>query len=163
MIISDLDPEFLEKRPVLDNKYRILDTIGEGRFAKFILFQNFVFFNILLIAFIFRVKIAVDLENERTYAIKIMRESQINTNHKMENFIKEVQLLSEIHHSHIIDILHVNLNGVYTKYDGRVIKVVYYVMKYAEYGELYNFLEHTPHFSEDIARYYFHQLIEGKI
>ena len=105
---------------------------------------------------------AVDLENEKTFAIKIMRESQINTNHKMENFIKEVQLLSEIHHHHIIDILYVNLNGLYTKYDGRVIKVVYYVMKYADFGELYNFLEHTPHFSEDIARYYFHQLSEGK-
>lgn len=41
MIISDLDPEFLEKRPILDNKYRILDTIGEGRFAKLVFFQYF--------------------------------------------------------------------------------------------------------------------------
>lgn len=45
MIISDLDPEFLEKRPILDNKYRILDTIGEGRFAKlaFIRFFRILF------------------------------------------------------------------------------------------------------------------------
>lgn len=105
---------------------------------------------------------ATDLETKKNYAIKIMKESQINTFHKMENFIKEVQLLSEIKHKHIIDIVYVNLYGVISKYDGRTIKVVYYVMKYAEYGEMFNFLEQTPHFSENIARYYFHQLIEGK-
>lgn len=46
MIISDYDAEFLDKRPLLDNKYRILDKIGEGRFAKFILINltNVLFF-----------------------------------------------------------------------------------------------------------------------
>ena len=36
-------------------------------------------------------------------------------------------------------------------------------MKYAEYGELFNFIDKTPKFSEEIARYYFYQLIDGFI
>lgn len=34
MFLSEPDTEFLEKRPILDGRYRILYTLGEGRFAK---------------------------------------------------------------------------------------------------------------------------------
>jgi len=39
--------------------------------------------------------------------------------------------------------------------------VVYYAMKFAENGELFNFVDNTPKFSEELARFYFHQLVEG--
>lgn len=104
---------------------------------------------------------AFDLETNNNFAIKIMRDSQNTTVHKMENFIREVQLLADLNHHNIIEIVHVNLNGKIVKHDGRVIKVCYYLMKYAHYGELFKFLELTPHFSENISRFYFHQLIEG--
>lgn len=104
---------------------------------------------------------ALDLETNNNFAIKIMRDSQNSTVHKMENFIREVQLLADLNHHNIIEIVHVNLNGNIVKHDGRVIKVCYYIMKYAHYGELFKFLEQTPHFSENISRFYFHQLIEG--
>lgn len=48
-------------------------------------------------------------------------------------------------------------NRVVTKKTG----VCYYVMKLAEYGELYRFVEHTERFSEPLAKSLFIQLIEG--
>jgi hypothetical protein len=41
------------------------------------------------------------------------------------------------------------------KNDGRVTKVIYYVMNLADYGELFNFLKFTPKFEEVLARYFF--------
>ena len=35
----------------------------------------------------------------------------------------------------------------------RKTEVCYYVMKLAEYGELYSFIEHTDRFNEDMTRY----------
>ena len=43
----------------------------------------------------------------------------------------------------------------------RKAEVCYYVMKLAEYGELYSFIEHTDRFSEDMTRYILDQLIDG--
>jgi serine/threonine protein kinase len=101
------------------------------------------------------------MEENKTYAIKILRDNQINTIQKIENFMKEIQLLSEIRHENVIELKSVNLNGKYSKYNGRSWKVAYYVMSFAEYGEFYSFLQFTPSFNENLARYYFHQLITG--
>jgi len=59
MIAFDFFPEFMEHAAILDNKYKVLDTIGEGRYAK--------------------VKVAIDMENNKKYAIKIMKENSINS------------------------------------------------------------------------------------
>ena len=40
-------------------------------------------------------------------------------------------------------------------------KPCYYVMKLAEYGELYSFIEHSDRFDEQTSRYIFNQLIDG--
>ena len=40
-------------------------------------------------------------------------------------------------------------------------KLCYYVMKLAEYGELYSFIEHSDRFDEQTSRYIFNQLIDG--
>ena len=40
-------------------------------------------------------------------------------------------------------------------------QLCYYVMKLAEYGEIYSFVEHTDRFDEPMTRYIFNQLIEG--
>ena len=43
----------------------------------------------------------------------------------------------------------------------RKTEVCYYVMKLAEYGELYSFIEHTERFDESMTRYIFDQVLEG--
>ena len=104
----------------------------------------------------------MDISNEKFFAIKIMKENQVNTQNKIENVIREIQTLSDIDHENIVEIEYINIDGIYKKRDGRVIKVIYYIMKIAEYGELYNFLQFTPIFSEKLARFYFKQLINGR-
>ncbi len=56
-----------------------------------------------------------------------------------------------------------SLKGEYRKSDGSTRRVAYYVMKIADFGELYNIVEATPVFPENLARYYFKQLLSGKI
>lgn len=34
MFSLEVDPELIAYLPILDNKYRIVETLGEGRFAK---------------------------------------------------------------------------------------------------------------------------------
>ena len=101
------------------------------------------------------------MESKKKYAIKIMRENQINTPNKLENFVNEVQILSSIRYSNIVQIINCNLNGECKRTDGRITKVAYYVMKFAEYGELFKIIQNTPNFSEKCTRYYFHQLIKS--
>ena len=43
----------------------------------------------------------------------------------------------------------------------RKSEVCYYVMKLAEFGELYSFIEHTDRFTEDMTRYILDQLVDG--
>jgi serine/threonine protein kinase len=43
----------------------------------------------------------------------------------------------------------------------RKTNLCYYVMKLAEYGELYSFIEHTDRFEESMVRYILDQLLEG--
>ena len=91
-----------------------------------------------------------------------MRENQINLPNKLESFVNEVQILSSIQkYSNVVRIINCNLNGECKKVDSVITKVVYYVMKFAEYGELLKIIQNTPKFSEKVARYYFHQLIQS--
>jgi serine/threonine protein kinase len=43
----------------------------------------------------------------------------------------------------------------------RKTSLCYYVMKLAEYGELYSFIEHTDRMEEPMVRYILDQLLEG--
>lgn len=45
-----------------------------------------------------------------------------------------------------------SLAGKYRKFDGRIIKVSYFVMKLADYGELYEIIENPLIFTEKLAR-----------
>lgn len=78
----------------------------------------------------------------------MMREDQVNTVNKLESFLNEVQILSSIRHENIVQIEHANLMGEYKKPNGVVKKVVYYAMKYAEYGELFSILQVSENFNE---------------
>lgn len=90
-----------------------------------------------------------------------MKESGINSKNKIENFIKEIEILSELNSPYIIKLYHINLYGEYCKSDGRIKKVVYYVMELEKNCELFDFLDLTDNFPESLARFFFKQLIAG--
>lgn len=70
----------------------------------------------------------------------------MNTSKKFDSFINEISILSEMNHESLIQITYASLNGEYKKYNGKISHAIYYVMKIADFGELYKFLEHTPTF-----------------
>jgi len=141
MLGYDFFKEFFTTAPTLDGCFKVLQTIGEGRYAK--------------------VKLAISLEDRKKYAVKIMREDQVNTPSKLEAFFNEVRILSSISHKNLVQIVRVSIDGEYRKPNGTVYKVVYYIMKYAEFGELFEILQQFESFPEKIARHYFHQLIQA--
>lgn len=109
-----------------------------------------------------------------------MRVSIGISKHKaLDCLIKEIKILSECDHRNIAKILEASLNGVLVKeyakptvndkevsnsgvleeMEGtsfqkirRKSNICYYVMRLAEHGELYKFIEHTDRFSERFAR-----------
>ena len=105
---------------------------------------------------------AIDIETNKKYAIKIMKDANLDS-YQMEYFLNECKIMASLKSKNVIKLIHVSMDGNYRKADGRTFKVTYYVMKIAEFGELFNIIEETPKFPEKIARYYFRQLLNGKL
>ena len=53
------------------------------------------------------------------------------------------------------------MGGIYRFADGKVQRILYYVMKIEEYGELYRLINQTEQFSERTSRYIFRQLVSA--
>ena len=50
----------------------------------------------------------------------------------------------------------VNIDAEFEDQNGVISTVVYYAMKFADYGELFNFIDNTNQFTEETTRFYFH-------
>lgn len=79
---------------------------------------------------------------------------QMNTNVNSQNQ-KALQLKQGPHGCNL------QLDGKQYLTIKRKTQICYYVMKLAEFGEIYSFIEHTERFSESATRYMFDQLIDG--
>lgn len=53
------------------------------------------------------------------------------------------------------------MGGVYRASDGKVQRILYYVMKIEEYGELFRLISQTEQFTERTARHVFKQLLSA--
>ena len=69
--------------------------------------------------------------------------------------------MMKLKHQNIIQVLDVQQNQNYYNKNGEVKRVTYIVLELAEGGELFDYVANTGHFSYEVARTYFHQLIEG--
>ncbi|KAM3134272.1 hypothetical protein pb186bvf_013557 [Paramecium bursaria] len=141
MIAPEIQNDYLEYASILDDQYVIVDTIGQGRYAK--------------------VKLAVNIVDKQQYAIKVMKSDPTNSSQKIQSFINEVQTQADLEHKNIIKVIQCKIDGVYRKIDGRQNQVSYFVMELADQGDLYELIEQTPIFSEKFARNIFQQLIKG--
>lgn len=83
-------------RRILDDKYLIIKTIGEGRYAK--------------------VKLAIDLLTRKQVAIKIMRvKNIINKKECLECLFTEINILTECRHPNVVKILDASFDGTVVK------------------------------------------------
>lgn len=81
------------------------------------------------------------MANNQRVAIKIMNHrldlpdpDRPSDDKVVELFLNEVKLAAEARHPHVVEIIDFNVGGVYRSADGRVRRILYYVMRIEEYG-----------------------------
>lgn len=123
-------------------KFTLLKTLGTGANSK--------------------VKLAIDKSDGTHYAVKILKKGNPNLDHKfLELLMTEVQTMKDLSHLNIVNMNEYSQDGVVEKTDGRKEPVIYLVLELATGGELFDYVASTGRFSEEIARFYFKQMIDG--
>lgn len=78
-----------------------------------------------------------------------------------EVFYNEVIWMSEVNHPNLWKLIDYNEATEAITKSGQKAIISYIAMEYAKEGELFEWITKTGKFTEDEARYFFHQLIEG--
>ncbi|KAL9650456.1 hypothetical protein ABK040_004680 [Willaertia magna] len=112
-------------------KYELLEKLGEGNFSK--------------------VKRAIDTDSGQQYAIKIVDISSVAKEGMEKQVRNEISVLKAIKHPNVVQLKEVlkSTNNIYI------------VMELITGGELFDKIVAQRRFSEDVARRYFQQLIDG--
>lgn len=125
----------------LDN-YRIVKKLGKGAYSDVVL--------------------AKDKDSEQYYALKIIKDEVLENSSSYKIFQNEIEVMQEISHPNIIQLVDFWDKGILTKQSGSTKdNVVYLALELATGGELFDFIAQTGSFSEPVARYYFHQMIDA--
>jgi serine/threonine protein kinase len=123
-------------------KYTLIRTLGSGANSK--------------------VKLALDKTTNRYFAVKILKKGNPNLDSKfLELVMTEVHTMSQLSHPNIVNLIEYGKDGVVEKQNGVKEPVIYIVLELATGGELFDYVATTGRFSEPIARFYFHQLMNG--
>ena len=119
--------------------YNIIKALGEGASCK--------------------VKLAVDTRNGTKVAIKLMNDIKDSEIHQL--LLTEVEMCSKLNHVNIVRQIEHGI-GKYMRSDGTVKKQCeYIVLEIAKGGELFDYISNTGALSEDEARSFFSQLMNG--
>ncbi|ETO33799.1 Protein kinase domain containing protein [Reticulomyxa filosa] len=110
-----------------------------------------------------KVKLGVHKTTGEKVALKIMfaDENGKMNDSKKKQLDRAVELLSKVDHDNVLKLLSYDKDGQYPEVDGTTTPCMYMSLEYAGNGELFDYLMFTGYFDEDIARSYFHQLIDG--
>jgi serine/threonine protein kinase len=117
-------------------KYTLLRTLGSGANSK--------------------VKLGLDKESGRYFAVKILKKGNPNLDSKfLELVMTEVHTMSQLSHANIVNLVEYSKDGIVEKTSGAKEAVIYIVLELATGGELFDYVATTGKFSEKIARFYF--------
>lgn len=90
------------------------------------------------------------------------RDNTSSKGRKLNNlFLNEVKVLKQLNHPNILKLHDYSNKSQALKPDGTKIDVNYMALEYAEGGELFDYISETGKFSQKVARFYFHQLIDA--
>lgn len=118
-------------KPKARQKYEILRTLGQGSFAE--------------------VKEAVHLLSGEKIAIKILEKARLRSEDDQDRIRRETNILSKVHHPNIIQLYeHIETDNYF-----------YFVMEFAERGEMSYYIEKKQRLSETEACKFFQQLISA--
>ena len=108
------------------------------------------------------VKLAKHKDTGKLMALKIIKDEALQNGSTLETFKTEIEIMSEISHPNIINMLSNSTEGVLKDaYGATKDNVIYLTLELAAGGELFDFIAQTGSFSEPVARYYFHQMIDA--
>lgn len=93
-------------------------------------------------------------------ALKVMDKNPDHEEAMHSLVSNEVEIMSSISHPNIVNLIQYSYNEVLVKPNGDSKEVFYLALELASGGELFDFLAETGAFTEELARYYFHQLID---
>lgn len=130
--------------PILNGKYQMLSTLGEGNTSKVYLAQT--------------------LEEPKYYvAIKILREEFLARDEDSRKAVaNEVYILQALKHPNIIKILEFGENGTVLKPSGRSLTgLVFIVLEFVSGGLLFDLCQLLGGLGEDGGRFFFRQMIDS--
>ena len=105
-----------------------------------------------------KVKLALDTETGRKCAVKILNDGMDEKTKEL--VMTEVEAMSKLSNTHIIAQIEYGV-GTYEKSSGKKKEVQYIVLELALGGELFDFVAISGRFNESLARYFFHQFMDG--
>ena len=108
-----------------------------------------------------RVKLARHKETGAMCALKIMKNPGHVDSSMMDLVLNEIQAMKDLDHPNLVKLIDWSDDAEYKRPNGSKIKVFYLALELVRGGELFDFIAETGRFSEETARYYFHQMIEG--
>nr|CCA26008.1 CBLinteracting serine/threonineprotein kinase putati [Albugo laibachii Nc14] len=129
-----------QQRSRMLGKYIVRHTLGSGLQGK--------------------VKLGIDVETRQMVALKIIDGKTWNRK-SLTNISREIEAMSRINHPNVLKLIEVFDNLKYWKKNGSYRDVVLIVLELANGGELFAYMMYTGAFSENVARIYFLQLING--
>ncbi len=112
-------------------KYEMGKTLGEGTFGK--------------------VKLGVNVETGEQVAIKVLDKEKIQKQNMGAQIKKEISIMKIVRHKYVVGMKEVLASK--TK--------IFIVLELVTGGELFDKIVNEGKFSEDKARFYFRQLVEG--
>ena len=122
--------------------YTLIRTLGSGANSK--------------------VKLGQHKDTKGFYAIKILKKGNPNLDSKfLELVMTEVETMSRLSHSNIVNLIEYSKEAHVEKDDGTKYPVICIALELATGGELFDYVALTGRFNEEIARFYFKQLIDG--
>lgn len=123
-------------------KYKLLKLLGTGSFAKVFLGEH--------------------KDTSERYAIKIIQKSKGKNQPDFSELVqKEIDISCAMDHNNIIKVFDSSISELLTSPSGKQKEVYYMAMEYASKGELFDLILQTEMLSEEIARYYFIQLLDS--
>lgn len=114
----------------------------------------------IVLIYLNRVLLAKHKETDQTCALKLMKRKE-GPDDRKESIMNEVNVMRKLNHKNIVNLIDFNEEAEFVKKSGKSRPVYSIALELAEGGELFDFIAETGNFSEEVARYFFHQLCDA--